>query len=477
MTTRNSHKVLDKQVTSASRPPTPKEVSHGVGARTDISSYPKSAEIFSQNRRVIPGGVVSVNRAVQPEIVFIKGKGAHIWDADGNQYIDYHAAFAPHFLGHNDPYVTDAVISVLRNGASLYGSGTTELEGQLAELVCRHVPAVESVQFLNTGSEATYQAIRLARAVTRKDHIIVMQGGYNGWHDDVSCNLMTPLNVIGPRVSPGEYPYIPISAGIPQEHQDLVHPINFNDLDSVEYVCQKYLVAAIITEPILQNIGIVKPEPQYLKGLRKLADRYGLILIFDEVKTGFRHGIGGYAKIAGVTPDLVVFGKAMANGYPIAALGGKKELMDWFVHPDPSQRVLLAGTYNAHPVPTAAAIATIERLLMNDGEVYRHVEHLGQKMQKGLEAIFRDLDFEAVVARQGSAFCIYFMDHCPRDWHDLAGYHDFRFDDQFRRTLIEVGIYFFPLATKQCSISFAHTEEDIDITLEQIQNQLTKLSR
>lgn len=475
MTMQSSNKVIDTQAASPSKPD---EVNHLASMGTGVSAaYPKSAEIFSRNRHFIPGGVVSVNRTVQPEIAFIKGQGAHIWDADGNQYIDYHAAFAPHFLGHNDPYVTDAVISVLRKGASLYGSGTTELEGQLAELVCRHVPAVESVQFLNTGSEATYQAIRLARAVTRRDHIIVMQGGYNGWHDDVSCNLMTPLNVVGPRVSAGEYPYIPISAGIPSEHRELVHPINFNDLESVEYACQKYSIAALITEPILQNIGIIKPKVGYLEGLRRLADRYGFILIFDEVKTGFRHGIGGYAKIAGVVPDLVVFGKALANGYPIAALGGKKNLMDWFVHPDPSQRVLLAGTYNAHPVPTAAAIATIERLLMNDGEVYRHVELLGQKMQKGLEAVLSSLDFEAVVARQGSAFCIYFMDHCPQDWHDLAGHHDFAFDEQFRRRLVKAGIYFFPLATKQCSISFAHTEEDIEITLERVRGQLNKIPR
>ena len=411
MTTQNSNKVLDVQVASAG-PPTPDEFCREAAVDTDASAaYAKSARIFSHNRRFIPGGVVSVNRAVQPEIAFVKGQGAHIWDADGNQYIDYHAAFAPHFLGHNDPYVTDAVISVLRSGASLYGSGTTELEGQLAELICRHVPAVESVQFVNTGSEATSQAIRLARAVTQRDHIIVMQGGYNGWHDDVSCNLMTPLDVIGPRVSPGEYPYIPISAGIPREHQELVHPINFNDLESVEYVCQKYSMAALITEPILQNIGIVKPEAGYLEGLRRLADRCGFILILDEVKTGFRHGIGGYAKIAGVTPDLVVFGKAMANGYPIAALGGKKELMDWFVHPEPSKRVLLAGTYNAHPVPTAAAIATIERLLMNDGEVYRHVESLGQKMQEGLEKILRTLGFAG--SRHQARFCFLYLFHGP----------------------------------------------------------------
>jgi glutamate-1-semialdehyde 2,1-aminomutase len=445
---------------------------------TDVQAvHTKSSEILKRNRRFIPGGVVSVNRAVQPEIVFVKGQGAYIWDADGNQYIDYHAAFAPHFLGHNDPYVTDAVISVLRRAASLYGSGTTELEGQLAELICQHVPAVESVQFLNTGSEATYEAIRLARAVTGRDHIIVMQGGYNGWHDDVACNLMTPLNVVGQRVSPGAYPCIPISAGIPREHQKLVHPVNFNDLESVDYVCQKYSVAALITEPILQNIGIVKPEAGYLQGLRRLADRCGFIFILDEVKTGFRHGLGGYAKIAGVTPDLIVFGKAMANGYPIAALGGKKELMEWFVHPDPSKRVLLAGTYNAHPVPTAAAIATIERLLINDGEVYRNVESLGQEMQEGLEEILRAMGLGAVVARQGSAFCIYFMDHCPKDWHDLAAHHDFRFDENLRRKLIELGIYFFPLATKQCSISFAHTREDIEATLEQVKCALELISR
>jgi glutamate-1-semialdehyde 2,1-aminomutase len=304
-----------------------------------------------------------------------------------------------------------------------------------------------------------------------------MQGGYNGWHNDVSCNLMTPLDVVGPRVSPGEYPYIPLSAGVPREHQKLVHPVNFNDLASVEWVCQNYSVAALITEPILQNIGVVKPEAGYLQGLRRLADRYGFIFILDEVKTGFRHGLGGYAKIAGVTPDLVVLGKAMASGYPIAALGGKKESMEWFVHPDPSKRVLLAGTYNAHPVPTAAAIATIERLVINDGEVYRHVESLGEQMEKGLEGILRGLDLEAVVARQGSAFCIYFMDHCPKDWHDLAAHHDFRFDEELRRKLIQLGIYFFPLATKQCSISFAHSRQDIQTTLEQVKCALEIIAR
>ncbi len=437
--------------------------------------YPNSVEILRNNRCFIPGGVVSVNRATHPEIVFVKGQGAYLWDADGNRYIDYHAAFAPHFLGHNDPYVTEAVQRVLRDGASLYGSGTTRLEGQLAEMVCRNVPAVEAVQFLNTGSEASYQAIRLARAITGRDHIIVMQGGYNGWHNDVSCNLMTPLEQLGPRLSPGEYPYKPISAGVPLDHQRLVHSVNFNDLSSVEHVCRKVPVAALITEPILQNIGIVKPKAGYLQGLRQLADRFEFLLIFDEVKTGFRHGLPGYAGIAGVMPDLAVYGKAVANGYPIALLGGKRGWMEWTVHPEASKRVLIAGTYNAHPVPTAAAIATIERLQMNHGEVYRHVEALGGLMQEGLEALVKRLGIKATVARQGSAFCLYFMDHCPEDWHDLAANHDFAQDERMRRELIGRGVYCFPLATKQCSISVAHTREDIEITLDEVAGALQRL--
>ena len=439
-----------------------------------MKSLAESAKLLQHNKQYIPGGVVSVNRATQPEIAFAKGQGAYIWDVDGNQYLDYHAAFGPHFLGHNDPYVTEAVLRVLREGDSLFGTGTTPLEGKLAELICTHVPAAESVQLLNTGSEATYQALRLGRAAAGRNHVIRIQGGYNGWHNDVACNLMTPLADLGPRVSPGEYPFRPISAGIPEEHQQLVHSVNFNDLESVRYVCERYPVGALITEPILQNIGVVKPAPGYLRGLRELADEFGFVLIFDEVKTGFRHALGGYASLEQVTPDLIVFGKALANGYPIAVLAGRRELMDRFIDPSPARRVLLAGTYNAHPIPTAAAIATIERLLMNDGEVYRQTERLGEAIQKGMEELFTKLGISGVVARQGSAFCWYFMDHCPTDWHDLAEHHDFAADAAFRTQLVERGIYVFPLPPKQCSISAAHTAEDIERTLAQMEDALAQ---
>jgi glutamate-1-semialdehyde 2,1-aminomutase len=395
-----------------------------------------------------------------------------MWDADGKRYIDYHAAFAPYFLGHNHPRVIEAVEKVLHDGTSLPGTGTTLLEGQLAELLCENIDAIESVVLLNTGSEATSQAIRLARAVTGRDDIIVTQGGYNGWYDDVARRVMAPLDEIGPRVSPGEYRFSPMGAGIPKSHQQTTHVINFNDLDSVRYVCERYPIAALITEPILQNIGIVKPQPGYLAGLRELADLYGFLLIFDEVKTGFRHAFGGYSELCGVKPHLVTYGKAIANGYSIAVLGGGHELMNHFSHPDKSKRPLLAGTYNAHPVPVSAAIATLEVLLQNHGEVYRSVDALGVKMEEGIGAILDSLDVKGVVARQGSAFCVYFMDHEPRDWHDLAENHDFEADVKWRQALIERGVYIFPEATKQCSISAAHTEADITFTLEQLKATL-----
>lgn len=438
-----------------------------MAAYTDrlMRSHSSSETILEHNRQYIPGGMFSLNRETSPAIVFTRGEGASIWDADGNRYIDYHAAFGPYLLGHNHPAVNAAVEAVLHDGSSLFGANTTPLEGNLAELICEAVPFADSAQVLNTGSEATAQAIRAARGFTSRDHIILMQGGYNGWHNDVAYNVMTPLAQIGPRVSPGEYPVLPLGTGIPKAHQELIHVINFNDLDSVEYVCKKYPIAALITEPILQNIGVVKPQPGYLEGLRQLADRYGFVLIFDEVKTGFRHALGGYASICGVSPDLAVYGKAIANGYPIAAIAGRREVMQVFGHPDPQKRVFLAGTYNGHPVGVAAAIATIEHLRSPD--VYRHLEDLGRMFEEGFAAI-RRRDTPLTLARQGSAFSIYFMDHQPVDWHDIAQNHDFNADQSMRRSLVEQGIFAFPLPTKQWSISVAHTREMIAETLEAV---------
>lgn len=436
----------------------------------------RSADILRHNLNYIPGGVVSMNRKVAPELVFLRAAGAYMWDAEGKRYLDYHGAFAPFFLGHNHPRVTAAIERVLRDGTTLPGTGTTLLEGTLAELLCEQIAAVENVVFLNTGSEATAQALRLARAATERDHVIVTLGGYNGWFDDVARSVMPSLAEAGPRVSPGEYRFIPMGGGIPMAHREHTHVINFNDLDSVRYVCERYPIAALMTEPILHNIGVVKPSPGYLEGLRQLADEYGFVLIFDEVKTGVRHALGGYSALSGVTPDLVVYGKAVASGFPMAVLGGRRDLMGYFVHPDLQRRPLLAGTYNGHPVSLTAAIATIEVLRENGGEVYRHVERLGQQLERGAQALFAELGVTATVCRQGSAFSIYFMDHAPHDWHDLLGHHAFDVDRNWRRALIERGVYVFPEATKQCSISTVHTASDIEFTLAQMRETLSVLS-
>jgi glutamate-1-semialdehyde 2,1-aminomutase len=439
-------------------------------------NYARSRDLLQKNATVIPGGMVSLNRKVEPPIAFVRGEGAYLWDADGNRYLDYHAAFAPYLLGHGDPWVEQAVQRSIAAGWTLTGSGTTPWEGRAAELLARCVPSVERVQLTCTGSEASYHAIRLSRAYTGRTDIVVMQGGYNGWHDEVACNVMTPLERVGPRISPGEYPFVGMSAGMSPHASEHVHVVNFNDLDSVRWVFERYPVACLMTEPILQNVGVVKPEPGYLKALGTLCAEYGVVYVLDEVKTGFRHALGGYQSLEGVTPDLSLFGKAIANGYPLGAIGGRAEIMDLFAHTDPDRRVLIAGTYNGHPAPVAAAIATMERLIAEEETLYPRLERLGSMLQRGVEELLERKGIAGCFARQGSAFCLYWMDHLPRDWHDIAEHHSMERDLWFRRRLIEHGIYLFPLPTKQGSISAAHTEEDIQRTIEAIGGALDEMA-
>src|SRR6185503_7310434 len=274
----------------AGRPPGP-----GAGGRResgdreplsgeDTIRTAESEQIARRSAESIAGGVVSLNRKVDPPIVFVRAQGSRMWDADGNEYLDYHAAFAPHILGHNDPGVNGAVREAMERGWSLVGSGPTPWEMKLAELIRRAVPTVESVQLANTGSEATAHAIRLSRAWTGREDILLTLGGYNGWHNDVARTVMPSLSDIGPRVSPGEYKFLPLSAGIPVDVTRRVHIVNYNDPESVEYVMKRHAIACVLMEPVLQNIGVVPPRPGYLQALRELCDRHGALLVFDEVK-------------------------------------------------------------------------------------------------------------------------------------------------------------------------------------------------
>jgi glutamate-1-semialdehyde 2,1-aminomutase len=422
--------------------------------------------LIERNNTYIPGGISSANRMIDPAVAFVRGEGAYIWDINDKRYVDFHAGFAPYLLGHNFGPVNKAVIDVLASGDSLFGAGMSYLEGKLAELICETIPCVDKVTFLNTGSEATSLAIRLGRAITGRRHFIVMQGGYNGNHDELACNVINSIDEIGPFVSPGEYPLRPLGAGTTIEQTRFVHVINFNDLDSVRYVCRRYPVAALITEPVLQNVGVICPSDGYLEGLRKIADEYGFILVFDEVKTGFRHSLGGYSEIAAVTPDLAVYGKSVANGFPLALLGGKTEFMNHLNHPDVLRRPFVAGTYNGHPIAIAAAIRTIEYLIEHRESLYHKLDSLGKQVELGIQESFARHGIKGCVARQGSAFSFYLMSQAPKNLHDIIQYHDMKKDLAIRCELLKHGVFFMPIATKQCSISAAHTSGDIEFAIE-----------
>lgn len=440
--------------------------------------WTRTRALLTRNEQWIPGGLASLNRRADPCISFARGQGAHVWDFDGNDYIDYHFGFAPYVLGHNDPDVNAAVADSLQHGLSNFGSGASREEGELAERFLQCVPFAERVQFMNTGSEATAQAIRIARAWTGRSHVLKIQGGYNGHHNMVAANLMTPPAQLGGRQIVGdEYPLAPITAGIPPEEAALIHAVEFNDAAAVATVAKRVPLAAMILEPVLQNIGVVRPAPGYLEELRRLADEHGFLLIFDEVKTGFRASLGGYQTLCGVAPDLSTWGKAIANGIPLGAVAGKRNYLDLVLHDDPAKRVLLAGTYNAHPIPMAAGLATLKKLMDPSVGVYPRLEHLGTMLQQGQEEIFRRHSLRAVVSRLASASCVYFMDRLPAHWWDIATRHDSAADKALRLSLIQRGIYQIPIPAKQASISFAHTDEDIARTLDATEEAVRELKQ
>lgn len=423
-----------------------------------------NAELYQEANVYTPGGVHTSIRNVKPHLIFKKAEGAYIEDVEGNRYIDYQAAFGPFIMGHNHPYVNKKVVEAIKR-TDLFGVGTTDLEIELAKKICHHVPSAEQVLFCNSGSEATYHAIRLARAVTDKVKIIKFQGCYHGWHDYVARNMLSDWDKIGKR-DPG-------SAGMLDEAIDNTLVCTFNDLDDVEKTLKVHQneVAAIIVEPIPHNIGCILPEPGFLKGLRKLCTEHEALLIFDEVITGFRHNIGGFQKVCGVTPDLTTMGKAMANGYPIAAVAGKKQYMSRF-NTQPGGDVWFAGTYNGHAVGTAASIATIK--LMENEPVHEHIFRLGDKMRSGIRDILERLGVEAVVTGYGSVWTTYFMDFLPKNYTDLQ-HNNADLYVSYRRKLLEKGIFKMPMNLKRNHISYSHTDKEVDLTLEAIESVLREL--
>ena len=426
----------------------------------------KQSQLYARGEAFAPGGVHTANRYIPEKMVFTRGQGAYMWDADVKRYIDYHAAFGPFVLGHAYPEVNRRVIEAIQQ-TDLFGVGTTDLEIELGAKIRQHVPSAEMVLFCNAGSEATFHALRLARAVTGRRYILKFQGCYHGWHDYTCRNMLSAPEKIGTR-DPG-------SAGILDEVIDATLVCTFNDLDDVERTFKTYKgqIAAVILEPIPHNIGCVMPKPGFLEGLRRLTKDHGTILVFDEVITGFRHNLGGYQKICGVIPDLTSMGKAIANGYPMAVLAGRRDLMEFF-NTKPGGTVFFAGTYNGHAVGTSAALATIE--IMEREPVHEHIFRLGDRMRRGLTEIHQRFGIEATVVGFGSIFVTYFMEGPTANYTDLMKNDAARFTD-YRRRLMSRGVFKIPVNLKRAHISYSHTDADIDQTLQAAEDVLKEMVR
>jgi glutamate-1-semialdehyde 2,1-aminomutase len=433
---------------------------------TEPRRLSNSSRLDSESRRLIPGGVNSSTRRLEPPLQFARAQGARVWDADGNEYVDYHAAFGPIILGHCDPGVDARVAETMRQ-IDLIGIGSTELEIELARKIHQHVPSAEMVHFCNSGSEATYNAVRLARAVTGRRKLIKFQGCYHGWHDYLCMNVISPAEKIG-RSDPG-------SEGMLAASVENTLVLTFNSEEELEDAFRRHggEIAAVILEPMPHNIGCVMPKPSFLQVLRELTRARGALLIFDEVITGFRHHLGGYQAICGITPDLTTLAKSMANGYPCAAICGRAEYMQRFA--TAGGGVFFAGTYNGHPLAMAAALETVARL--QDSAVYTHTLGLGDYARRCLQEIADRAGVPVWATGFGSVVVPYF-----RERREVLNYTDLlecdtEADVAFRSGLLARGSLVLPLAFKRLHISAAHTRADIDLLLEHAEDAMKELAR
>jgi len=414
-----------------------------------------SAALLDAASEVIPGGVNTCRRRSDPRLCFRRGAGAYVEDLDGRRYIDYHAAYGAVFLGHSHPAVVERVSRAMRETV-LFGVGVTEAELALARKIAAHVPSVEQVVVCNSGSEATYHAIRLARAVTGRQRLVKFQGCYDGFHDYVLRNVLSEPERVGRRD--------PHSAGMLEAAVDATLVCRFNDLDDVRATLERHGedVAAVVVEPFAHNSPGLLPRAGFLPGLRALCDEFGVLLIFDEVITGFRHHLGGVQAITGVLPDLTAMGKAIANGFPLAAVGGRRAHMERF-NTRPGGDVHFGGTYNGNAVAVEAGLATIEQL--EDGRVHEHVFRLGERMRRGLAEVAERVGVPAVVGGYGSLFVLCFMEG-PLESYDDVLRNDGELFGRYRRELVARGIFEMPESLGRSHIGASHTDADVDRSLE-----------
>ncbi len=417
-----------------------------------------SDDHVQRSRRVSPGGIHSQRRQTDPPLCLTRAKGGRVWDSAGRQYVDFHNAYGCIVLGHGDARVNAAVGAAL-DELDLVGLGVTPAEVELAETLVSNVPCFEQVLLCNTGSEATLHAVRLARAVTGRSRVVKFQGAYHGTHDYLLSNSLAPsLRGGGPNPDP--------QAGVFAAAVDATIVCRYNDLESVRTVAGEHPdeIAAIVVEPYGHNIGGAAPLPGFLEGLRLIADQVGAVLVFDEVITGIRHGLGGYQELSGVTPDVSTLAKALGNGLPIAAIGGRQDYMEQF-NTSPSGQVLYSGTFNGGGGPVAAALATIEALSAPGS--YERLADVGHRMRRGLRQIFADHEVTAQVTGIGSVFHLFFAGEGPVVSQEDVARNDTALYVEFRRQMMANGVLDTPETQGMRSYaSLGHSDEDIDLALD-----------
>lgn len=424
-------------------------------------------EIGERNARYIPGGYSSQARRLKDPVAFVSAKGARVTDAEGRTYTDHNSAFGAIILGHcHDEHLRR--VAELSRGIDQIGLGMTTLEGDLGELVCANVPSAERVNFCSSGTEATFHAVRLARAATGRRSIVKFQGAYHGWHDYVAVNFVTPRADLGKIV--------PFSAGTLDLATEATLVLPFNDVARFQALMQErgHEIAAVIIEPVMHNVGGFAANDAFLRVLREETARRGTVLIFDEIITGFRHALGGYQSLCGVTPDLTTFGKAIANGFPLAGVCGRESIMRRLGPMPPGESVFFGGTYNAFPPSVASGIATISLLKELDG--YTRLFALGERMRRGLEGAIDRTGIRARVAGFGSIWMLHFIGADPQSYEELV-LQDADLDVAFRAMMFDRGFLLAPQALRRMTLNLAHTEADVDATIAAAEEVLAELAR
>ena len=400
-----------------------------------------------------------------------RGSGSRIYDVDGNEYIDWMMAFGALPLGHAHPAVAAAISDAASTGAHF--ATATEIEIEVAELLRKLVPCAERVRFANTGTEAVMAALRLARGYTGRPKIIKFEGHYHGWHDDllVSSNPL-PVTAMGHPRDPIK---IPDSSGLNQHALDDTIVVPWNDLPALERAIENHpgQVAAIITEGIMANMGVIPPAAGYLEGLQKLARHNGSLFILDETVTGFRIAPGGCAEYYKLMPDLVTLGKALGCGLPVAAFAGRAEIMDALAWGG----VLHYGTHNGSRIGLHAARASLQKLTENDCAAFRHTWKIADKLCDGLAGIFQKKQVSTRVQRVGPMFQLMFTEKSSiRDYREFCQYVDRKAYQRFVLKLFEYGVYTTPAATLHSIVTLAHSDEDVDLTLAAAEKALDALA-